>query len=341
MDIDLIKRYIKGECSHLEAEKVIRWMESPAFDKDLLLAIQEDLNHSLQQDSEAIGQKNVRLKQVLEEIYQRSETETLPFRSHRKLNLTFFVRAAAVVAILITAAWFTLKYTSSRESVPAVANQEIIKENDKGRKSTIFLPDGSVVHLNAESSIRYDEASFNTSRVAYLKGEGFFEVAEDSIHPFMVVVNNLKVVALGTSFNINSYQESEGIAVSLVSGKVLVESKTDTAAQSSQLFLQPGQAVSYLKENKIFSGITAFNNRQVCGWKDGILYFEVADQQAVIRQLERWFGVEFEFRNQSPTIWRYTAQFQDESLKNILESMSFSQKFNYVLDGKKVIVDFQ
>ena len=337
MDRTLLKNYIKGECDAAEARKVKQWIDSDQFDQDLLNSIEKDLQQELNSHNTIIPKEN--LQQKIKAVYQKAGQERKFNDSAKSFYGNTFLKIAASVVLLLTISLLIFEKSQSPPSSSESIAKIIIKANDQGRKSTIFLPDGSVVNLNSESSIQYDEANFEIDRTILLKGEAFFEVAEDSIHPFRVIANQVTVTALGTSFNVDSYQDGEQIHVALVSGKVLVNNATENLPRE-EYFLNPGQAISYQKENMKFSAIAPFRPEKVTGWKDGILYFDQDDLSTVLQKLERWFAVDFELMNKSPYTWRYTSKFKNQNLKNILESLSFTQNFNYEIKGKKVIIEF-
>ena len=75
------------------------------------------------------------------------------------------------------------------------------------------LPDGSLVTLNKNSSIVYDD------RTVKLKGEAFFEVKADKKKPFTVQIHDVVITVLGTSFNVT------GSEVIVEKGSVKVSNK--------------------------------------------------------------------------------------------------------------------
>ena len=342
MNKELLKKYIRGACTGKEAEKVIQWINSDNFDQDLLKNIEQDLQESIDLKDNNGDSGHLYLK--IQQVYSKEQLERSRFSQKKQSYNSTFLKIAASVLLLLSSTFLVLNYVSREEEQASFESdaEVIVKENDRGRKSTIFLPDGSVVYLNSASSIQYDESSFTSKRVTFLEGEGFFEVAKDSVHPFKVITNNLEVTALGTAFNIDSYQEEKSIVVSLISGKILIENYGDDSLMSSkELFLNPGQEVNFIKKDQVFSKISSFNPKETYGWKDGILYFNNANLSDVLQKLERWFDVDFEMVNKNPFPWRYTAQFHNQNLKSILESLSFSQNFKYEVKEKKVIIEFE
>jgi transmembrane sensor len=93
----------------------------------------------------------------------------------------------------------------------------------KGRQFSLRLPDGTRVWLNAASSIRYPTTFVGTERKVELLGEAYFEVTKNINMPFRVNVNNrAQVEVLGTSFNVNAYEDEANISATLLEGSVKV-----------------------------------------------------------------------------------------------------------------------
>ena len=97
------------------------------------------------------------------------------------------------------------------------------------------LQDGTVVNLNSASELRYPVRFTGTERKVFLTGEAYFQVAKDKEHPFVVVTGEAEIEALGTSFNIYSYEEENRIETTLVEGAVRF------AVADQTVILMPGE----------------------------------------------------------------------------------------------------
>lgn len=98
----------------------------------------------------------------------------------------------------------------------------------------VVLADGTKVWLNADSELKYPVSFSGETRQVFVRGEAYFEVAKDSLHPFIVRNGKVDIRVLGTSFNIRAYQDSS-IYTTLLSGCVEICHADD------HLFLKPGQ----------------------------------------------------------------------------------------------------
>ncbi len=94
---------------------------------------------------------------------------------------------------------------------------------EKGETYRLRLPDGSVIWLNSASSLTYSAGLIqNGKRKVRLTGEGYFEIAKDKAHPFIVESGGQEVEVLGTHFNINAYTDEPAVKTTLLEGSVSV-----------------------------------------------------------------------------------------------------------------------
>src|SRR5690606_23661467 len=130
----------------------------------------------------------------------------------------------------------------------------------RGVKSDLTLSDGSKVVLNSGSSIKYIKGFEKDKREILLDGEAYFDVARDADRPFTVRKANVSVTALGTSFNVQAY-ENEDLNISLISGKVGIEMLSD---YQQYVLLEQGESLQVRPEGTWSKG--TFNEEEVIGW---------------------------------------------------------------------------
>jgi len=139
----------------------------------------------------------------------------------------------------------------------------------KGRTMSFRLPDGSSVHLNADSRlvVRCDFAQH--IREVALVGEGFFDVTTDANKQFIVHSLKMDVLVLGTSFNINNYPDNHFSQLAVLSGKVLLMSRENKSAASPEsTVLSAGNCVT-IKRQTGDMDTAAFNQEEIMGWRHG------------------------------------------------------------------------
>lgn len=239
--------------------------------------------------------------------------------------------AASIVLLIAFGVQFYLKDEGSK--APQIAVQMVTKETTKGLKSTVHLRDGSKVMLNSESKISYPPYFSDSSRLIYLEGEAFFEVAKDKSRPFTVIANGVSTTALGTSFNING--RGSQCKVSLATGKVAVHQLND----KENYFLKPGQAVQFDLQMGTVNRSEHFGIEDFL-WTQGIIAFNDNHFEHVIEKLSRWYNVDFNIEN-AGVVKQYTGRFDNKSLETILENMSFTLGFDYFIHEKQVKIIFE
>ncbi len=248
----------------------------------------------------------------------------------------YFLKIAAMMIIAAAASFFIIQTISVERGEDKVSVRSIIeKVTPAGTKSTFNLPDGSKVTLNAGSKLIFPASFDDTVRFMELTGEAFFQVAHDSLHPFVVKSAHTMTTALGTSFNISAYPDEATIDIALSTGKVKVDILKDND-NSEAILLDQGEYIS-LEGDQILER-DVFDNDTALGWKDGLLVFNQSDFKTVIRILERWYGVTFVY--ESVPVWVFDGKFRNENLENILEALSHSEKFSYSINDKTINLIF-
>lgn len=338
MDQELLRRFFKNECTAEEQRKVLTWYLSGEADQELSEKIEvywnEEKNHINDQwDKE----------ELFTAIEKQIDASQQHHKSTHKKRGSAFVKlwdgwkfAASIALLLVSAvAWYQLKdslLTAEQltESQPP-EEEYIIKQTAKGEKLAFTLRDGTMIQLNAESTLKYKPSS---DREVFLEGEAFFDVARDTLHPFIIYTRSITTTVLGTSFNIKAFTNEDDIAVSVVSGKVKVEQQDTT--QKKTLHLTPGEQAVYNHQDTAFTK-KKFEYQEAISWKDGRLYFKNARFAEVITTLERWYGVEIDVQRKNIENG-FSGSYTNRSLESVLEGMSFVLEFEYDINNKQITI---
>lgn len=315
----LMVRYLANEISSDEYQKLKDWMESDPSNTRKFREWEKIYNQ------EYHVQESFSWEDALNRLHERIDGDRKSAKV-KKLDIRIFNRVAAVITVLLFSSvlFFLLENQLNEvEYVTALTKQ--------GQKATVQLPDGSVVRLNSASKLVYPEKFDNDERRVTLEGEGFFKVQRDEQKPFIVVSSDIKVKVLGTSFNVMAYPDENIATVTVESGKVQVQKAIDS------LILLANQQVSIsLDSNKIEFVDNA--DPADMAWKENVLWFENNTFLDVEKKLERWYGVEIEIKNPQDISCRITGKFEDESLTNVLEAISFSTGLKYESKNDKIII---
>jgi ferric-dicitrate binding protein FerR (iron transport regulator) len=201
----------------------------------------------------------------------------------------------------------------------------------KGEKTDVLLPDGSRIKLNADSRLSFPKVFDQHSREVTLEGEAYFEVAHDAAKPFVVHTSYGSTKVLGTSFNIKAHPGKD-TEITLVEGSVNVSSR-----QGPEVMLSPGQ------QARIVSGSQRITTRSVdvaqyIAWKNNTLYFNRVTLKEALAAMEPWYDVRFKVANPALERCILTAQYQDEPIENVLQSLKFLLKVDFKIDQRQITV---
>ena len=289
------------------------------------------------------NEKDERLNQVIAGN-RSSHNFTILFASKSKLresiDFNYWVKVAAVIAFILSGTFFYLKLISIdiTEESPLTDIEMIEKTNGNGQKMTLRLPDGTQVTLNSASSITYPSQFDHKQRLVKLSGEAYFEVAKDLLRPFVVETGKIQTVALGTSFNLNSFPENRFISVSLLSGRVEVSFNTKSG-KIDKVTLNPQEKVK-INKNTLVTEKNTFNTEIETGWKDGVLIFDGDSYAEVVKKLERWYGIKVKTQRQPNNNWQIRGRFENLSLEQLLENLKFTHNIDFTMDGKDITIRF-
>lgn len=331
------KLFFEGKLNQEDARSFLSWYLSEESEEEiyteidkLWLAGKKD-NEDYEWDGKPLFDK---IQNIKENEFSLHTGKAIRYTNDTRKKRNYW-SIAAVIAVLILGS-ISILILKNNNQFSDLRNSEtfVVKSNPHGQKSKVFLPDGSVVYLNAGSHLSYSPEEFASVRNIKLQGEAFFEVTKDSQRPFTVVAQRLSTTALGTSFNIKAFEDDDQIEVTLVSGKVKV---WDYLTRKTMM-LDPGEGIQ-VKGNS-----EKFNKNQVdvlsrTQWKDGILFFKNTDFSEVITTLKRWYGVDIEVHG-APEKVKCSGSFNNEYLSNVLEVLSHSVGFEYTIDDKKVALFF-
>ena len=205
-----------------------------------------------------------------------------------------------------------------------------------GVKGRVLLPDGSEVWLNSNSTLHCPNRFDSLNRIVELEGEGYFTIVGNEDWPFFVhTKKGVSVKVIGTEFNLSSYSNDPFLKVTLIKGQVIL---IDNATLKT-IVLQPMEEV-ILKNNEFRNAAknVATKVTEDTSWKEGFLMFDNTPMDVVIRKMERWYGVTVSVNDIRINNYRITAEFESESLIQVLEIFKISSNIRYTVDGTQVIL---
>lgn len=295
---ELIKKYLSGNTTSVEKERVEAWFES--FEKE---------DGPLMSDDE---------KAILEmEIFNRIQGKKR-FRAIWVLGARV---AASVILVLGVFLFFLRKPEKSAPPVAASVQKNVQLAANTGITKKIMLPDSSTVWLRAGATIEYSPQFNKNNREVVLTGEAFFDVAHNPEKPFIVYAGYLKTQVLGTAFNINSFKSLDHITVSVTRGKVKVSVIKPDQSKEETVVLTPNEQVVYNKHKQVISK-EKINAYSIAEWHSEKIIFTDATLTEVAQMLEARFNISISL-SEGIAEKKVNGAFEDkDSLGDILEILA-------------------
>jgi ferric-dicitrate binding protein FerR (iron transport regulator) len=259
---------------------------------------------------------------------QKEKSKAFPFAQKKQTktrSLPKFWRYAAAAAIVVFMVFGAYQYAEQAGTKVYISKV--------GERQNLVLPDGTKVILNSNSILKVPKNFNEQNREVQLSGAAFFDVTHDKQRPFIVNAENLTTKVLGTTFFVRDYNNQKEASVMLMTGKVNVKK------DSRNLELHPCESVVLNKESGLLhSGY--FDKRLVETWKSGRLVFNNSPFKKVVNKLELWYGVEISVDGLEQEDLRFTGQFDNETLDNILKVIGFTMNCEYKIIDDHVTIDF-
>lgn len=253
-----------------------------------------------------------------DQIQQRLQEE--PRR--KMVRLLSWAKATAVVVLVSFAGlyWWNQRV------------EWITHDTGPGQTELIRLSDGSVIHLAANSTLRYpDPLIQNSERLIYLKGEAYFEV-ESLKKPvgFRVQTSNIDAIVLGTKFNVNAHREQS--IISLTSGSLQVQHPESKASK----ILEAGQTVAYNPEIEAFA-LLDVSPIYWAGWKEGEWIFgEGIAMSEILQRIEETFGLKCIVEDASILKRKPAGKVSIDDRTVLFESLGVLLDLDFVVNGNEV-----
>ena len=318
MNEEQIIKYLKGQSTPGESEKIENWILEGKENADIFFEIER----LWMLKREAIIVRSSRI----ETAYHRLSNLLRPKSQKYKL---FGPRYWKYAAVALLALLITIDIFYDRTTIPDSAN---MVEVPKGQRVNLVLSDGTKVCLNSNSRLHYPAVFSGKQRHVELEGEAFFEVTHDEKCPFVVQVPDMTIKVLGTTFNVKAYQ-NEVTYVTLESGKVEVR----TADERESVMLNPSEQVSYSKQMGL--KLHRVNGNAFYAWKSGEIAYVDNSLSEIVKDLERRFDVRIRIEGQGLAERKFSLRVENNAtLSQILTLLKGTRQLDFNLNGGQVII---
>lgn len=353
---DLLAKEMVGNITNEEQEKLENLLkahpdlkQSAFYLNRLNIKVEADLPLT-EEEKEDLKRSN--FQQVMKELDVTEDFAVNKKRKRKKLKKILV--AASLLVLIGMASFFVLERSSEQQSQIAGESNNGFEEIFKAPQVTsIVLEDGTNVWLNRGSVLECDKGFGKKNRKVTLKGEAFFDVAQNATLPFIVSLKKgIKIKVLGTRFNLQSYRNSPFIEATLLSGKIALDLASE---EMEKIVMKPKQKVRIevnpsLKEVDDMKQITKIERQWVkenpidhkipeTAWMDNRLSFNNMSFEDLSYQLERIYGVDIVFKDKKLKQYHLTGSFKQKSLKHVLEALQFTTPFKYKKRGNKITLE--
>lgn len=313
--IQLFEKYLRGKASECEKETLAALLRDDQqihrfFEKGL-----QNADSTLNEETAARIYRHIRAS--VSSPQKRISTQPL-WRKAMQWAAIFLLPVLSALAV----------YYFTSESVPN-ENFPVTITAANGEKAEVTLADGSRVWLNSGSSLTYDSRFNGGERNVFLDGEAYFEVAKDAKQSFIVRTSGMNVEALGTAFNVRSYQGEEEASAVLLEGKVKIN------ALGQETVLIENQRATFSKSSRLLR-TDIVHASDFMEWTSGNLYFDNQTFDEIARTLSRVFNVEIRFASENLRTTRFSGTLGNSSIRNALDILSLTSSMRYEMRGTTI-----
>lgn len=316
---DLYQLYVTNQCTAAELEAFFKLLRTQNNEAEIIALLGDTWDET--QAVPDIGLK----PQFLPLYTTQAESKVVPTK---KLIPYRLIAIAASILIVFASLVFFKNNLSSL--IDPVQQQQAMSAN--GERKQLQLADGTKVWLSPNSKLSYPDKFTSKQRLVSLDGEAFFEVAHDAAHPFIIQTGKVSTTVLGTSFNINAYQQKHTINVTLVSGKVAValNTKNVTMLPNQQIIVDKATA----QLTKIdFPGAASFLHKRL-----GLFEYQGTALKEVIKDLETQYGIQIQLDSELVDSSFYGNLNMNDPIGQTLNKLGTVMEINWKRNGGHYVI---
>jgi ferric-dicitrate binding protein FerR (iron transport regulator) len=323
---DLLPGYLSGELPENDLAIIEEWRRESTENEELFLNLLKAWD-------------SLPLLNEMENYNSFEALKKVRKRINGKKQITWIKALQRIAAILIIPIILYSGFITYRaiNTINEADKQPIMQTvtSRQGMITQFQLSDGTKVWLNADSELKFPTQFNGKLRDVSLKGEAFFEVVNNEKHPFRVKTKDLFIDVLGTSFNVNSFDDSKLTEVTLSEGKVSLSIEKEKGEKFLG-FMKPGQRAVFDQESKLIYSQMVDVDKYI-SWRQSKLIFRDDNMEEVVKRLSRWFNVEIVIRDSEINKYVYKATFTNESIRQVLALLKISAPIDYEIQERKLL----
>jgi ferric-dicitrate binding protein FerR (iron transport regulator) len=368
---ELISRKLSNEATEVELQELQALLHQQP-NEAYSLEIMEDLWKAPARENKQYSE--YRFKQLIQRMqvlgidtsgFEMEENHLITaeqdFNSSRKKGF-FTIKKIAIslclIGTLITGV-FLYENEVNKNSPVSVEKSSVITTSN-GSKTTITLPDGTKVWVNAGSKLTYENSYGNKLREVSLSGEAFFDVVHNAEKPFVIHTSKMDIRVLGTAFNVRCYPDEKKMETSLIRGSIEVTLKD---RPKEKIYLKPNEKLTLTAD--VVTTTVLKNLRKVkhevevteplvaishltyqpadssvveTSWVENKLVFRSETFEEVALKMEKWYGVSINIQNENLKQEHLTGSFESETVDQALSALQFTTNFRYSINKNIITI---
>jgi len=265
----------------------------------------------------------------------------------RRLRL---LAAAAAILICSTVAMILFIKPDEKNGISEV-------KVPMGGMSSVQLPDGSTIILNAGSTLTYKNSFDSRHREVVLSGEAFFDIVKDPAHPFVVLTPKIRIKVLGTRFNVKAYPGDKITEASLLRGIIEL---TVLKNPDRQIIMKPSEKLTLLNEDRkgpirnegaisdtVIKAVLELGTiHQTLKdslpaeaiWIDNKVVFDGTEFSEVAKMMERKYNAKIIFKRDELKKIIMSGKFENVTLDKAMKQLQLIANFNYQIINNQVFI---
>lgn len=325
---DIIRKYLQGNASEEEKQVLLDWLKASEANKRSYSEIRDQWLDS--------GAAPVADPEYVKQAFARFTVEIDKHeRKQKQMRLTYFVKVAASVAILLVCSLGSYfagqkQFFHSSSTEQLVMNHVIMGKESKG---PVTLPDGTIAWLNANSKLIYPEHFQPGKRQVQLEGEGYFEVVRDEKAPFLVETDGMVVNVLGTHFNVRNYEDREIAETTLLSGKVEIY----LPVSKQNLILKPNQRLACDRKTGTYN-VTDVDASDYIIWIGDKLVCTNEPLETILHKIKHWYNIDVKCKAGVPLHHRLSLTIRKESPEEIFKLLALICPIKYTIKQHEIVI---
>lgn len=324
---ELIANYLADELNEDALNTLKAWIDASDKNKQYFIHQREIWFSAVSNEATSVYNKEKAFLHFKHRIENQRSISRKPY------NLFTFARYAAVVIIIFIVGFFS--YWQGGVDVKD-SFSKISVEAPLGSKTKLYLPDGTLVWLNAGSRMVYSQGFGVDNREVELEGEAYFEVQKNEKIPFKVQTKELELQVLGTIFNFRDYPDDHEVVVSLLEGKV----RLNNLLQEEQETILFPSSRAVLDKTTGLMRVEAVMTSNTTQWKEGYLSFNEELLPDIARKLERCYNVTIFIAQDSLKTFRFYGNFvyQEQTIEEVLDALASTNKIRYKIEKRNITI---